>query len=110
MLAAAVAGEPGVCPDEPLRAQREDGETGQAPSVPKVTKPTLKRVYDFFANPDNSRMKRKEYASDISREKFAQIEPLLRGVRKKCSKPTTVDLYEVFCAPISPERQFMPYA
>jgi transposase len=42
-------------------------------------------------------VKRKKYASDISRDKFAQIEPLLRGVRK-VTKPTTVDLYEVFCA------------
>ena len=42
-------------------------------------------------------MKRKRYASDISREKFAEIEPLLRSVRRR-TKPTTVDLYEVFCA------------
>lgn len=42
-------------------------------------------------------MKRKKYASDISREKFEQIEPLLRSVRK-ATKPTKVDLYEVFCA------------
>lgn len=42
-------------------------------------------------------MKRPKYASDISREKFAEIEPLLRSVRR-CTKPTTVDLYEVFCA------------
>lgn len=41
--------------------------------------------------------KRKAYASDISRERFAEIEPLLRGVRRR-TKPTTVDLYEVFCA------------
>ncbi|GKQ56694.1 transposase [Sphaerotilus sp. FB-3] len=40
---------------------------------------------------------RKAYASDISRERFAEIEPLLRGVRRR-TKPTTVDLYEVFCA------------
>lgn len=42
-------------------------------------------------------MKRKKYASDISREKFAEIEPLLRSVRRR-TKPATVDLYEVFCA------------
>ena len=42
-------------------------------------------------------MSRKRYASDISREEFAQIEPLLGSVRKR-TKPTTVDLYEVFCA------------
>lgn len=42
-------------------------------------------------------MKRKPYASDISQEKFAEIEPLLRSVRRS-TKPATVDLYEVFCA------------
>jgi len=42
-------------------------------------------------------MKRIEYASDISREKFAEIELLLRSVRRR-TKPTKVDLYEVFCA------------
>lgn len=40
---------------------------------------------------------RKKYASDISREKFEEIKPLLQSVRKR-TKPTTVDLYEVFCA------------
>jgi transposase len=42
-------------------------------------------------------MKRRAYASDISLEKFAEIEPLLRSVRRR-TKPTTVDLHEVFCA------------
>lgn len=42
-------------------------------------------------------MNRKKYASDISREKFEEIEALLRSVRK-ATKPTTVDLYEIFCA------------
>ncbi|MBB5020183.1 transposase [Chitinivorax tropicus] len=36
------------------------------------------------------------YASDISREQFEKILPLLQSVRKR-TKPTTVDLYEVFC-------------
>ncbi len=40
---------------------------------------------------------RKPYASDISREKFEEILPLLQSVRKR-TKPSTVDLYEVFCA------------
>lgn len=39
---------------------------------------------------------RKEYPSDISREQFEKIRPLLEGVRKR-TKPRTVDLYEVFC-------------
>ena len=42
-------------------------------------------------------MKRTPYASDISREKFAEIEALLRSVRRS-TKPTQIDLYEVFCA------------
>lgn len=42
-------------------------------------------------------MNRPAYDSDISREKFVQIEPLLRSVRRR-TKPATVDLHEVFCA------------
>ena len=48
-------------------------------------------------SPDNPGVKRKPYPSDISREKFAEIEPLLRSVRRS-TKPMTLDLYEVFCA------------
>ncbi|MDO9100929.1 MAG: IS5/IS1182 family transposase, partial [Candidatus Nitrotoga sp.] len=33
-------------------------------------------------------MREKKYASDISREKFAEIEPLLVSVRRR-TKPTT---------------------
>ena len=40
---------------------------------------------------------RKTYTSDVSREKFEEILPLLQSVRRR-TKPTTVDLYEVFCA------------
>jgi Putative transposase of IS4/5 family (DUF4096) len=40
---------------------------------------------------------RNKYASDVSREKFEEIRPLLQSVRRR-TKPTTVDLYEVFCA------------
>ena len=40
---------------------------------------------------------RKRYASDISREKFEEILPLLQSVRKR-TKPTALDLREVFCA------------
>jgi transposase len=56
----------------------------------------LELVYDLHSL-DNERMKRKKYASDISREKFEEIEPMLRSVRRR-TKPATVDLYEVFCA------------
>jgi transposase len=40
---------------------------------------------------------RKPYPSDISPEQFAHIRPLLESVRKR-TKPTTVDLFEVFNA------------
>ena len=40
---------------------------------------------------------RKAYPSDISREQFEQIRPLLEAVRKR-TKPRTVDLHEVFNA------------
>jgi len=46
---------------------------------------------------DNRGVKRKQYPSDISREKFAEIELLLRSVRRT-TKPVKLDLYEVFCA------------
>jgi len=42
-------------------------------------------------------MSRQKYPSDLSREQFQQILPLLESVRKR-TKPRTVDLYEVFCA------------
>ncbi|CAN5304358.1 hypothetical protein BH10PSE19_BH10PSE19_10460 [soil metagenome] len=37
------------------------------------------------------------YPSDISREQFAIIEPLLLSARK-ITAPRTLDLYDVFCA------------
>lgn len=40
---------------------------------------------------------RKTYPSDISREQFEVIKPLLESARRKTS-PRRVDLYEVFCA------------
>ena len=40
---------------------------------------------------------RKSYPSDVSREQFERIRPLLESVRKR-TKPRTVDLYEVFNA------------
>lgn len=39
---------------------------------------------------------RKKYPSDITRNQFKKIEPLLLSARKK-TRPRTVDLYEVFC-------------
>lgn len=40
---------------------------------------------------------RKSYPSDISREQFEVIKPLLESARRKTS-PRRVDLFEVFCA------------
>lgn len=42
-------------------------------------------------------MRRKTYPSDISREQFEKIRPLLESARKK-TRPRTYDLYDVFCA------------
>lgn len=42
-------------------------------------------------------MRSKKYPSDITREQFLVIVPMLESVRRK-PKPRTVDLYEVFCA------------
>ena len=41
-------------------------------------------------------MSRKIYPSDVSREQFERIQPLLESARKQ-TKPRAVDLYEVFC-------------
>ena len=38
----------------------------------------------------------KKYPSDISREQFKKILPLLESARKK-TKPREIDLYDVFC-------------
>ena len=54
-------------------------------------------MFTIFVVPENTQVKRKKYASDISPEKFAEIELLLRSVRRR-TKPATVDPYEVFCA------------
>ena len=40
---------------------------------------------------------RKPYPSDISRDQFEKIRPLLESSRKK-TKPRKIDLYEAFCA------------
>jgi transposase len=42
-------------------------------------------------------MTRKSYPSDVSREQFELIRPILESARKQ-TKPRTLDLYEVFCA------------
>ena len=40
---------------------------------------------------------RKSYGSDITREQFELIRPILEGARKKTC-PRQADLYEIFCA------------
>lgn len=39
---------------------------------------------------------RRSYPSDLSREAFEGLRPLLESVRRQ-TKPQTVDLYEVLC-------------
>jgi transposase len=39
---------------------------------------------------------RKRYNSDITREQFEKIRPILEGARKK-TKPRVLDLYDIFC-------------
>ena len=41
-------------------------------------------------------MRKTKYPSDISREQFERIRPLLESARKR-TRPREVDLYEVFC-------------
>ena len=36
------------------------------------------------------------YPSDISREQFSKIQPILESVRKK-TRPRRIDLYSIFC-------------
>jgi len=40
---------------------------------------------------------RESYPSDISREQFEQIRPMLESA-KKVTHPRTIDLYDIFCA------------
>jgi transposase len=40
---------------------------------------------------------RKKYPSDISREQFEKIRPVLENAKKK-TKPREIDLYDSFCA------------
>lgn len=42
-------------------------------------------------------VKRRRYPSDLSREQFELVRPLLENAKKK-TRPRTVDLYDVFCA------------
>ncbi|RBC66753.1 IS5/IS1182 family transposase, partial [Xanthomonas oryzae pv. oryzae] len=42
-------------------------------------------------------MRKKNDPSDMSRERFEQIRPILEQARKR-TKPVTVDMYEVWCA------------
>lgn len=42
-------------------------------------------------------MERRSYRSDITREQYEQVRPLLENAKKK-TRPRQVDLYEVLCA------------
>jgi transposase len=39
---------------------------------------------------------RKTYPSDVSREQFAEVLPIIESARRK-TKPRDLDLYDVFC-------------
>ena len=39
----------------------------------------------------------KKYPSDITREQFEHVRPILEGHKRK-TRPREVDLYEIFCA------------
>ena len=49
------------------------------------------------------------YPSDLSRDQFSIMEPLLESVRKK-TKPRTVDLYAVFCEVLYCSQKWLPMA
>ena len=49
------------------------------------------------------------YPSDISREQFARILPMLESARRR-TKPRTVDLYVVFCGVLPPPQERLPVA
>ena len=42
-------------------------------------------------------MQRKVYPSDITREQFEKIKPILDAARKR-TRPRTIDPYDIFCA------------
>ena len=49
------------------------------------------------------------YPSDISREQFARILPVLESARRR-TKPRTVDLYDVFCGVLYLLKKRVPVA
>ena len=49
------------------------------------------------------------YPSDISREQFVRILPVLESARRR-TKPRTVDLYDVFCGVLLPLEKRVPVA
>lgn len=51
----------------------------------------------FLCKQEKTNMNRKTYPSDVSREQFEKIRPLLESARKT-TKPRKLDLYDVFCA------------
>ncbi|CAA9892313.1 hypothetical protein METHB2_650001 [Candidatus Methylobacter favarea] len=61
-----------------------------------VTSVWFKNLFTIFDWLDNREI-RKVYPSDISREQFEHLRPLLESVRKQ-TKPRSVDLYKVFLA------------
>src|SRR5256885_10141813 len=63
----------------------------------QTTRKTVwRQPYCFYCVKRKTNMSRKIYPSDVSREQFERIQPLLESARKQ-TKPRAVDLYEVFC-------------
>lgn len=54
----------------------------------------LERVHDLSSDWENGVVRTKRYPSDISRELFEPVRPLLEQARRK-TKPRTVDLYNL---------------
>ncbi|AAW75372.1 transposase [Xanthomonas oryzae pv. oryzae] len=67
------------------------------PRAQPVSSPRLEPVHNLIQTVQTPRMREKNYPSDVSRERFEQIRPILEQARKR-TKPVTVDMYEVWCA------------
>jgi hypothetical protein len=65
--------------------------------VPRLSPLFSEPVHDFSQVVHTWGMRKRRYLSDMSRERFEQIRPILEQARKR-TKPRSVDLYKVWCA------------
>ncbi|WP_425534762.1 transposase, partial [Xanthomonas oryzae] len=79
-----------------LMALQRMGE-GESPAEVASSFGFLEPVHNLIQTVQTPRMREKNYPSDVSRERFEQIRPILEQARKR-TKPVTVDMYEVWCA------------